>query len=525
MRKRTYIEGVTNCGPLSSIGSGASASPPFVFVVAVAAVVASTLFGFVSSQHVQRQQIVSVGSGAGPGSGGVLLGQRLCVDTSLEDGEFVVVASATRMNAWQGGAFMIQRNARTGLFELKGQGQGIRSEFAEGAQEHVRGVLRAPQSGDSLGFDCVLRLNKHTLLLSAPGTRQNRGLVRVFHRNMDSEMEDEDAAWVENTRATLESPNAFVNERYGSALAASLDGETLLVAAKGHMLNLGAVYVYHCSAGGSTRKAVLFEHCDYLQMLLPEEPYVELRHGNARVRNNFGVALAVSEDGLVLVVGAPGEKSEQGSAHVYVRQSQRDEFIFMQTLSQPNPQEDSFFGYRLAMSGDASVIAVGADGERQYAGAAYVFMRNFDSGMYSLLQELRLEAGLEEDNFGGSLALNRAGTTLIVGAPGAKSGRGEPDVGALFVYRRSWSNACAADGVSSGISQMFVLDQHITPILRGEASLQGSFFAWDVAMDPSARFWAASVPYASERDGYITFGTFEARTDNLCAQSTEKEEL
>ena len=126
-------------------------------------------------------------------------------------------------------------------------------------------------------------------------------------------------------------------------------------------------------------------------------------------------------------------------------------------LTAEYPDGRDLFGNSLALSADGSILAVGAPGEasgadgvggdprdnsRGAAGAVYEFVRDAEG---SWAQRAYLKASNSDalDGFGRSLAMSADGSTLAAGAPGeastADGGGGEPNnrarnAGAVYVF-------------------------------------------------------------------------------------------
>ncbi len=90
--------------------------------------------------------------------------------------------------------------------------------------------------------------------------------------------------------------------------------------------------------------------------------------------DSFGVAVALSGDGLTLAVGAYGTNSYKGAVYVY-RRVARGLFPTtpLTTLADPGNTGNDSFGYAVALSADGATLAVGAVGTSSYRGAAYVY--------------------------------------------------------------------------------------------------------------------------------------------------------
>ena len=210
------------------------------------------------------------------------------------------------------------------------------------------------------------------------------------------------------------------------------------------------------------------------QLLTQAIGYVKA--SNTGAGDQFGMVVAVSGDGNTLAVGAPMEASAQpgvtpgapnesatpnnapsaGAVYVFARIA--GVWTQQAYVKAPNPATFDLFGGALALSGDGNTLAVGARGQGDSSGAAYVFSRT--AGTW--VQQAFVTASNAEpaDMFGISLALSGDGNTLAVGAfneasevagviPGAPIESATPNAvsggngaGAVYVYTRSgaaWS--------------------------------------------------------------------------------------
>jgi hypothetical protein len=102
---------------------------------------------------------------------------------------------------------------------------------------------------------------------------------------------------------------------------------------------------------------------------------------------------------------------------------------------------DSYFGQAVAMSDDGNTIVVGASGE---ANAAYVFVKPANGWLTtgSYTAKLTAQDADEDDSLGDSVAITADGNVIVVGAGGADE-NGQPDVGSAYVYvkpQTGWTN-------------------------------------------------------------------------------------
>ena len=269
--------------------------------------------------------------------------------------------------------------------------------------------------------------------------------------------------------AYVKPATAIDGRQFGSAVAISGDGNTLVVGAAGdssdatgingnqtnvHAPGSGAVYVFARASGAWTQQA-------YIKALTV--------HGG----DLFGSSVSVSADGNTIVAGAPGESSAStgvnsdatdtsaqyaGAAYVFTRTAG-----MWTQIAYVKPQvmnAGSQFGTSVAMSADGAALAVGAYREQSAAtgvggdatdtslsavGAAYVFRL----GMNGWAEEAYVKPSTSRFSqyFGYSVALSGDGTALAVGAFGESSNAtgingneanaSMARAGAAYVYRLS----------------------------------------------------------------------------------------
>lgn len=225
------------------------------------------------------------------------------------------------------------------------------------------------------------------------------GAAYMFGRNA--------GAWTQH--AFVKASNTTLQAAFGSAIALSGDGQTLVVCASDEdglspgvdatpwqadraprdrtrvaEESAGAVYAY-------TRAGSRWSFQSYI------------KSSNIRANDIFGMRLALSHDGSVLATGAPQQPGggtginpgqsdasapESGAVYLFMRTGSR----WAQTayIKAPNAQEYDLFGSGVALSGDGRTLAVGAMGEDSAAaglngnqadnsmrdsGAVYLFTR------------------------------------------------------------------------------------------------------------------------------------------------------
>ncbi len=128
---------------------------------------------------------------------------------------------------------------------------------------------------------------------------------------------------------------------------------------------------------------------------------------------NFGFASAISEDGNWLAVGAPGDSSSPGAAWIY--QWNGSGWTYITGLAPTAPAGNGAqFGYSLDWSNDGDKLIVGARSENGGRGAVYCYDRSGSS--FATFYKLTANANNPDDHFGSSVAINEAGTVILVGA-------------------------------------------------------------------------------------------------------------
>jgi len=189
----------------------------------------------------------------------------------------------------------------------------------------------------------------------------------------------------------LAAPDGATGDWFGSSVAASSDGSTLVVGARNKKIGEGSTY---------QGAAYVFTRSGNAWLLARE-----LTASDGGPSNYFGESVAVSADGGTIVVGA-SNSSNPGAAYVFTGSGSN--WTEAQKLTAVGGAGNNYFGSSVAVSTDGSVIAVGAEG----AAAAYMFTKS--GSTWSQIQKLISSDG--GGAFGCSIAMSSDGGTLIVGA-------------------------------------------------------------------------------------------------------------
>ncbi len=178
----------------------------------------------------------------------------------------------------------------------------------------------------------------------------------------------------------------------------------------------------------------------------------------------FGYSLALSSDGRMLAAGAPDadirgiNDSLRSAGTVYLYYRDINGWHFGSSLIPDNPVKSAGFGTALALSGDGTTLAVGAN-RWNTAGATFIFSRDGDSRTWNQQARIDPPTADAEIHFGASLALSGDGATLAIGAY-RENGAAAGDVrsGAVYIYTRergTWQQQQRLEPSNSGAHDEF----------------------------------------------------------------------
>jgi hypothetical protein len=254
--------------------------------------------------------------------------------------------------------------------------------------------------------------------------------------------------------------NTHANDNFGISVALSGDGNTLAVGAYREDSSAKGIGGNQTNDSAPDAGAVyVFVRDD--QNAWWQQAYI--KGSNTAAGDEFGISVALSDDGDTLAVGADGESSiatgidgyqfdnsadGSGAAYVFVRDGQNT-WSQQAYVKASNTDGFDYFGGSVALSGDGDTLAVGAvaedssateidgnqdDNSAPSAGSVYVFVRD---GQNAWSQQAYVKASNTDagDGFGGNVALSGDGATLAVGASGKDS-----SAGGVYVFMRDGQN-------------------------------------------------------------------------------------
>ncbi len=270
------------------------------------------------------------------------------------------------------------------------------------------------QANNHFGWDTAISSDGNTAVVAAhtEGTGgPGAGAAYIFIRS--------GGMWAE--QAKILSDDVEAQDNFGSSVALSADGNTVIVGARREDAggtNAGAAYVFTRSGGVWTQQAKILSD-------------------DIQTQDNFGASVSLSSDGNTAIVGANRETTggaSAGAAYVFTRSAG----IWTQQakIQSDDIQGGDSFGFAVSLSSEGDTAIVGSISEDtggSSAGATYVFTRS--GGIWTeqaKIQGSDTEAG---DNFGSSVALSSDGDTAIVGS--TYEDTGGTSAGSAYVFTRS----------------------------------------------------------------------------------------
>ncbi|MBB4212765.1 FG-GAP repeat protein [Rhodothalassium salexigens DSM 2132] len=241
--------------------------------------------------------------------------------------------------------------------------------------------------------------------------------------------------------AKLTGSNVYMDGRFGTSVAINRTGTVLVMGApytNSPRTDAGSYYIFERGSDGAWAE------------VLTNSP------GGTTSYIYLGRTVAISGAGDLVLAGAPRTGDRFGNSNignVYVSQ-RRGDGSWWQYLVTPGIEiKQFFFGSSLAVSGDGTLVAVGAPGARDQ-GRVYLYTTPPDAKLEEM--DILHAPGVPVDgHFGQSLAIDQDAETLLVGAPGEENG------GAVHVFERraAWTPTATLvlqDGASSFGAQVAV---------------------------------------------------------------------
>jgi len=257
----------------------------------------------------------------------------------------------------------------------------------------------------AFGTSVALSADGNTALVGGPRDSGNTGAAWAFTRS--------GSTWAQQG-GKLTGTGETGEGRFGENVALSAGGNTALVGGPADNSNAGAAWAFTRSGAAWTQQGG------------------KLTGSGETGAGEFGRSVALSADGNTALVGVPEDDAAIGGTWVFTRSSG----VWSQQGSKltGGEEDNSEFGVLVALSADGNTALVGGWNDDGRKGAAWVFTRT--GGVWSQ-QGPKLTAGSESESgagFGTSVALSADGNTALIGAPGDDNRKG-----AAWVFTRTGS--------------------------------------------------------------------------------------
>lgn len=253
-----------------------------------------------------------------------------------------------------------------------------------------------------------------------------------------------------------------------------------------------------------------------------------LKASNTDSNDNYGNAVAVSNDGSTIAVSAfkesgiandPTANSAALSGAVYVYRKTNGIWNEVAYLKAPNADDKDEFGYAIALSGDGNTLAVstineassatGIDGNQfdnlaPASGAVYLYVNSGTS--WQSQAYIKSSNSNLVDSFGFSVSLDSDGTTLLVGVPGESSS-------AQSINGDETDNT----GSLSGAAYVFELQNNQwtqTAYLKSSNSDKLDSFGYDVALSEDGLTAVVGSPGEDSNTTSVNGNEMDNSSDN-----------
>ncbi len=346
-------------------------------------------------------------------------GARFGTSAAVEGDRFV--AGAMFADLRTGAAYVFEKDP-----------QGAWSEVA-------RLVALDREAGDAFGV--AVSLSGDRIAVGAVFDDGEAGSAYLFER-------DDLGSWNQVAKLTPSDPPS--DRWFGHGLA--LEGDTLVVGAP-----------FDDEAESDAGAAYVFDRDDSGRWL----EVAKLTAADGGFIDHLGGAGAVGISGDRIVLGAPEDDDEAGSAYVFER-DESGNWLQAAKLVAADREACDELGESAAISGDR--VAAGADDDNddllgEDSGSVYIFERD-ELGNWSEVAKLNAADGMAGDRLGNSIAIH--GETIVAGAPRADVGAS--NAGAAYVFDPTVGGSASGVVTSSAVCRNHRSGQTVAIPLGGAAS-------------------------------------------------------
>ncbi len=255
-------------------------------------------------------------------------------------------------------------------------------------------------AGDTFGGSVAVSADGSTAVIGALWHNGGKGAVYVFTHPIGCK------SWSQQAELTVDEnpPTGFL----GLSVSVSKNGDTIVVGAPDHFgASIGAAYIFFREEGDTTWT---------LQDKLT---------GNGGA---FGFSVSVSSDGSTALIGSIWGNGNNGEAYVFTRSGST--WMPQAKLAANDGAAGDHFGIGVSLSANGDTALIGAKGDDNTTGSAYIFTRS-DSSSWTQQDKLVADDGEPGDSFGFQVALSGDGNTALVTAP-----YDDNSTGAAYIFIR-----------------------------------------------------------------------------------------
>jgi hypothetical protein len=270
------------------------------------------------------------------------------------------------------------------------------------------GTLADTGASRHLGWDVSLSYDGSRLAVGeqyGDTGATNAGSAWVFDRTGTS--------WSTGQRLDRSDSSGATNTFYGASIAISGNGNYIVVGSHYMTSTQGRAYVWVRDTTNNT----------WSQQQI-------LSASDATNNTEFGIDVGIDDSGTYIIVGAwlrDEVATNTGNAYIFFRNgSGSNPWTQQAELVNPDPNQDDYFGQRVAISGDGKYVAVGAEldddgvrgtnlahegsSTRANSGSVYTYSRSGTT--WTTVNKLRAGDLYGNDRFGGGVSLSGDGKYL-----------------------------------------------------------------------------------------------------------------
>jgi hypothetical protein len=347
---------------------------------------------------------------------------------------------------------------------IAGAGQGASAAAVELRQSGNRLVATGESGNAYFGFSVALSGDGNTALVGAIYDSGNKGAAWVFTRS--------GSGWTQE--AKLAPTDEAGRGQFGWSVALSADGNIALVGAPADGGGEGAAWVFT----RVTQPEVAPRWEQRAQKLTGYQCSL------CGLPTQFGASVSLSADGSVAVIGGPQTTTDKGLGAAWAAfRSGNVWLVDHYTMKSLTYSQLGSFGASVAVSGDGMSVLVGAPGSG-FGGVVGRFVRAPNES-FQESSRAPYAPGAFVRNFGSSVALSYDGLTAVVGAPredarGNAFAYGAADANSQWLLQGELVPSGSFPGVRAFGTSVAVSDDGNLAVVGGSESIgqRGAFWTF-----------------------------------------------